>query len=182
MVVLLACLQEHQNEFIPIISLNAKKSWGFTRQPEYCSIYLCFLEASEAMRQSIIRILSADRRVWGKTGFRQVSSPSFSLLLASHTRPMQAQVWKADKNSIMWLGAVDTESMQKQSESLVGDSQSHSAAPLPNKPREPPHWVLSLRSCAERSDSGTSQAERKHLLLWKDAVMLIRCDSNHMCK
>lgn len=91
------------------------KSCGVPRGGSSTAVFIYVFWKTAAMRQSIMQVLSADRRA-------EVVS---SLLLALYMTPKWAQVWSGDKILIMWFGAVDTESMQKQSESLVGDSQSH---------------------------------------------------------
>lgn len=121
---LLACLQDLQNEFILVISMDAKSRWVLQGGPTAVALIYIFWKPLQP-RDDPSHKLYLQTEKWGKTDFSQLSS----LLLALYVKSKLAQVWKADKILIMWFGAVITESMQKQSESLVQDRQSHWAPP-----------------------------------------------------
>lgn len=75
-------------------------------------------------------------------------------------------------------------SMQKQSRSLVGDSQIHWAArpPSPSRPWELLHWVFPKPLVLRDQNLAHGRQGGSICSFEKDAVMLIRCESNHICK
>lgn len=104
-------------EFIySLCLLECQESWGSARQP---APYLCYLEASAATRQSIMWVLSADRRVWGKT------CPPVGFVHDSFVGPCLKS--RQESEETMWFGAVDTVDAKT---IRVGDRQIHWASSL----------------------------------------------------